>query len=272
MAFASRNVLLFLFFIIAIGLFGFSILNTALLGFAAAQGTDFGFFESHAFWFIHDQVPGGSVWSIAGAVILAFFGFFAFVVLRVFFKKIGQAEVFFFSLFIFSFLLESLRLVVINFQFFSLSPDFGIFMSRVVWGSRIFGLLSLLLSGLYALDFQYQKFEIVMAVMVSISFLFAFVLPCDPQVLLTNGLYKLSNEHDFFIIYFVIIFFISITNIITLTRGRTLIIPVGIAGILLAREILIFSLSPFWLGLGVILLLGSFIVAFKGFGSLFSFD
>jgi hypothetical protein len=271
MAFASRNAFLFLFFIIAIGIFGFALLNIAFLAVAAAKGTDFGFFESHIFWFIHDQVPIGSVWSIASTVVLTFFGFFAFVVLRVFFKKIGQAEVFFFSLFIFSFLLDSLRLVIINLKYFSFSPLFGIFLSRTVLGSRIFGLLCLFLSGLYALDFQYQKFEIIISVSAFVSFLFAFILPFDPQVFMTNGLYKLSNEQDFFILYLVIVVFISINSITTIARGRTLLIPVGIWGLLVSTEILFFSLSPLSFGIGTILLLGSFIVTFKGFDTLFDF-
>jgi hypothetical protein len=192
-------------------------------------------------------------------------GFFFATLFRVFFKKIGQPEIFFFALFFFSLFLETLRLSTICFELLKLPPFFLIVLSRIVYAGRVFGLMSLFFASLYALDFQYQKFEIVVAVMLLFAFFLSFSVPFDSQLLLTDGLFKLSDEQGMFIIYFSLTVFLVLDCIIAMIRGRTILILIGVVLLLAGREFLFFSLSPLLLVVGSGCLIGGFLLTYKGF-------
>jgi hypothetical protein len=270
MAFSSRNSLLTLFFIIGISLTVIFCINIVVLPLLYSRGYSIDFFEDHPFWFTYNVSSTGFVPSVIGMALLAAIGFAFLNIFRVYFKKTGQAEIFFVSLFFFSLLPETLRLGVMNIQLLDLPKLIGIILSRVVIGSRIFGLLCLFFGSLYALDFQYQKFEIVVSAVTLVSFLLTFSIPLDSQLMLTNGLFKMSDEQGLFILYSCLVLFIVATYLITIVRGRSFFIFAGVCFLLIAREILFFALSPWALICGSAVFIIGGISALKGFESHFS--
>lgn len=270
MAFGSRNSVLSLFLGIGVAL--------AVVG-AAAGGviivlllgnTGINFYESHPFWFTYDIMPFGEAVNAVGALLLFILGAGAFYFFRGFFKRIGQAEVFFFSLFIFSFVPEALRFLILALQMLAVPPLAGIILSRVIYGCRVFGLVCIFFGSLYALDFQYQKFEIIVAVALGFAFLLTFAIPFDSQLLLTSGLYKLSDEQGLFLIHYGLILLLTVNYAISAFRGRTWWVPLGVILLLGARELLSFTLSPLTLTAGILAGLGGVIAAYKGFESTYS--
>ncbi|MBN2353627.1 MAG: hypothetical protein JXD23_13730 [Spirochaetales bacterium] len=270
MAFSTRISLLNLFFIFGLCLVAGFCVNAAVCLVFGANGLHPAFLESEPFWFVYTITPFGETSSVAGMGLLAVVGIVGFVLYRTFFRTTGQGELFFLSLFLFSLLPETLRLAIFNLQLWHASPLIGVILSRIVFGSRMFGLLSLLFGSLYALDFQYQKYGIVVAAMILVSFLLTFSLPFDPQLLLTSGMFKLNDELGVFILYVSLAALLIVNNIISVARGRAFLTFAGILAMLLAREMTIFALSPLPLVGGGVLFAGGAAAAYFGYKSQFT--
>ncbi len=265
MALSSRNSLLTLFFFIGLSLVLIFCVNSAFFLISSVRGERIDFLESQQFWFMYVITPYGSAASIVGMAAAAAAGLIAFILFRALFRNTGQGELFFFSLFLFSLLIETLRLAVFNVQRLGASPLPGIILSRMVFGGRIFGLLALLFGSLYALDFLYQKFEIIVAAMTLTAFLIALSLPFEPQLLLTNGLFRLSDEQGLFILCVSLTGLIVINNAITVFRGRVPSILAGIAFMVAAREMLLFALAPPALIVGAVFFAGGLVLTYLGY-------
>ncbi len=270
MAFSTRLSLLNLFFILGLCLIAGFCVNAAVSLVFGTSGERPVFLESEQFWFVYTITPFGETSSVVGMGLLAAAGFVGFVFFRIFFRNTGQGELFFLSLFLFSLLPETLRLASFNLQLWHASPLIGVILSRVVFGSRMFGLLALLFGSLYALDFQYQKYEMVVLAMVLVSFLLTFSLPFDPQLLLTNGMFKLNDEQGVFILYVSVAALLVVNNVISVVRGRTWWILAGVCAMLAAREMMVFALSPLPLVGGGILFAGGAAAAYLGYKSQFN--
>ncbi len=270
MAFGSRNSVLTLFLVIGIGLAVLSAAAGAVIVVSLMRNVPINFFESHPFWFTYDIIPYGEIMNAAGTILLFIAGAVAYYFFRVFFKRIGQAEVFFFSLFLFSLVPEALRFVILALQLLAIPPLAGLILSRIVYGCRVFGLFSLFFGSLYSLDLQYQKFEIIVAAALAFAFLLTFSIPFDSQLLLTNGLFKLSDEQGLFIIYYSLIVLLSVNYIISMVRGRVFTVPLGILLLLVGKELLVFTLSPITLSAGVLICLGGIFSIYMGFESTYS--
>jgi hypothetical protein len=270
MALSSRNSLLTLFFFIGLSLLSLFCANVVFFVAADANGGRIDFLESQQFWFTYVITPYGSASSIIGMASAAAAGFIAFIFFRILFRNTGQGELFFFSLFLFSLLFETLRLAVFNGELLGVSSLPGVIISRIVFGGRMFGLLALLFSSLYSLDFLYQKFEIIVAAMTLLAFLLGLSLPFEPRLLLTDGLFRLSDEQGLFILCVSLVILIVVTNVITVFRGRTPSIPAGIVAMILAREMMLFALSPVALIGGGVLFIGGFVFTYLGYKAQFS--
>jgi hypothetical protein len=270
MAFGSRNSVLTLFLSVGICLAVVCAAAGIVIIVSLAGDGRINFFESHPFWFSYDISPVGEIVNAAGIVLLFALGLGALNCYRILFKRMAQAEIFFFALFLFSLVPETLRLAVLALQLLEAPPVLGLILSRVVYGSRVFGLFALFFGSLYALDLQYQKFEVAVAVMLGFSLFLTFVIPFDSQLLLTNGLYKVSDEQGLFIIYYSLMLLLCVNYIIAMIRGRGFLMPLGMLLLLVGREVLVFTLSPVTLGLGAAVCLTGIILAYRGFESTFN--
>jgi len=200
-------------------------------------------FESYLFWFIYSKNIDSFVWSQLGIVILLILGFCLYIRFKMLFRKTGSAEIFFFEIFLFTFLFEAFRQVILLLYTYNLPVEFSIFFMRIIYFGRFSGLLAFLVSSLFALDIKYQKYEILIGIISLTSLGFAISIPIESQAILYSGLFKLGDEQGIFIICLTLKAFIVLNFLIASLKRRYLMIALASFFIILGREFLIFSSS-----------------------------
>jgi hypothetical protein len=210
-------------------------------------------------WFIYGSVPfspEANKWSLGVGFLVLVFSLFGCYQLKNIYKRISSPEILFYIFFIFSFSLETFRiwsafLLLKNFHY---SYSLGVVFSRVVYLGRFFGLLSLLMSSLYSFDINYHKYNLILLIIFLIAFTLAFVAPFDSSIVLSNFLFKLGDEIGIALISMSLALFALVTFLVAGFKKNNndyILIAIATLIILIGRELLLFSLTPLVIILGV---------------------
>jgi hypothetical protein len=195
-----------------------------------------------------------------------------FLILKNIHNRTGLPEIFFFIFFILTISLECLRPLLILIQIYNLPVDFSIFISRIIYFFRFSGLFLMLFTTFYILEIKYHKYGILLIITVLLATTFAYSLPIDSSILLTNHLYKLGNEISFCITS-ITIQFVCILNLIIsyFIKKHKRILFLGIAVLLsmAGREMIIFSPAVILNSIGFLCMLFGFILFAKHAGKVY---
>jgi hypothetical protein len=115
-------------------------------------------------------------------------------ILKNYFKKSTSEEIFFFILFLLTLSIEAVRTGQLLLFLYNQPSYYGALITRTVYFGRILGALALLISGLFAAGFTYQKYGLFVGVIILISIAFAGTIPVDSTTLLPHLLYKIGNS------------------------------------------------------------------------------
>lgn len=150
------------------------------------------------------------------------------------FEKTQCQEILFFTFFILSFCFESLRLLVPLYQSIDFPRLYLIIAGRILLFGRMFGVLSLFASSVYAAGFQTQKQSHVILMMIVVSMIIAAGMPIDAlswdsalNIISGYSLMLLLAETGIFF-FAIISFFIAIQS-----KGEKEFLRIGIGSILL---------------------------------------
>ena len=114
------------------------------------------------------------------------------------------------------------------------------------WG-RFVGLLGLLLTGLYCIDFEYRRYGVLTAVIFLVSFAMAAYIPVDRTVFLTQLTWRLGDEQGVWFMSLIIgaLALCTAAAAAPVKRSaRYLWFATGLALLLASRELLFFGADP----------------------------
>ena len=249
--------------------------NTIFIAGIIFAGTVFLSFVSGSLYTIYMQgIPSASPINTESAVInlsnsaaLMVFALVSGIIILRSFRKTSSPEIFFLMVFLLSFFVESLRLVLIYISISGLPFENGMAVSRIIYFGRYLGVISLFLSGLFSCGIRTQRTEILFGLGAVISLTFAFSIPLDSRgtdfnLIFTNGL-----EHEFFIGFLIIkilgvwnFFYAGIIN----NNRNYYIIGLGTLLITAGRELALHFQLPACSSMGLILLvLGTVLFGIK---------
>ncbi|MDR2098208.1 MAG: hypothetical protein LBP37_06780 [Spirochaetaceae bacterium] len=117
--------------------------------------------------------------ALASAGIAVLFALVTQFLLYYFFEKTQSIEIRLFSIFLFSFVFEILRIALPVKEALDLSGYIPVLAMRLVVFGRFYGLFALLAAGLYASGLKIQEEEALIFPIVIIALLFAFRIPLD---------------------------------------------------------------------------------------------
>lgn len=225
---------------------------------------DFSLLKSNTWWFTYEFLSSQyiHIWAFLSIFLILVFILISGIMLRILFKKTASPELFFYTIFLFSFSFESFRILNIFFYFYQTPLYFCIFNSRLVYFGRIFGILSIFCSSLYAVEIKYQKFNILISVSILLALILAYSLPMDSTILLTNFLYRLGDEVGIFFLNYAFVFFIILNFLIAAIKRqkRFFYIVLAVFIVLSGRELLFFIANPAMIIINLFLIAGGTIL------------
>jgi hypothetical protein len=118
----------------------------------------------------------------AGILLSALYSTFCLGGILASFKKTVSFEIFFFSFWVLSLGLESLRFLIVQFAALGEPSAWSILVTRIVIGGRIMGLLSFFVAGLYAAGFRNDKLGSAIGLLAVAAWALAYVMPIDTGV------------------------------------------------------------------------------------------
>lgn len=135
--------------------------------------------------------------SSAGILLASLYSLLCLGFILATFRKTVSSEIFFFSFWVLSFGMESLRFLIVHFAAIGAPVGWSIAATRVILGSRIVGLLSFFAAGLHAAGFRNDKLGSAIGVIVVAGWALAYVMPIDtgsylPVLMLRPGYAMLS--------------------------------------------------------------------------------
>lgn len=170
-------------------------------------------------WFLYIPAHKNAVVvSTLGTVFTVLFSFCGASVLYVSFRKTASSEIFFFIIFILSFAFEGLRLLQLVAYTESDTIFTSLLISRGIYFFRFFRLLCLFTSSLFTLNFQYQRFSVILGLCFLVSFPLALIIPFESTIMMTNFIHKIADEKGFF----VTVIIIQLLTIINYLRAGTM--------------------------------------------------
>lgn len=161
----------------------------------------------HPWWLEYFETPASEalyLWKTAGLFVLLVVCFVAGLVLRRLYQRTASAEIFFFLFFLYSLSFEatwSWNAILIHLG----SPVLlNVILSKVTYFGRLFGLLALLTSSLYAIEISQQKFSLLLLSAFLVSLAFIYVLPVDASYLTANFLYDFGDRTSVWLVVVVL--------------------------------------------------------------------
>ena len=226
--------------------------------------------SDNTWWFIyHDPPQGGSpgaLWRIgaamAAAVIAAAAAFRAFAL----FGRNGSMLFPALILFLFSLGPECLRAGTAYLYATDGSISAVVALTRMIYWARFVGLLGLLLTGLYCIDFKYRRYGVLTAVIFLVSFAMAAYIPVDRTVFLTQLTWKLGDEQGVWFMSLIIgaLALCTAAAAAPVKRSaRYLWCAAGVALLLASRELLFFGENPVSLSAGLAALTGGIVLCLR---------
>jgi hypothetical protein len=214
---------------------------------------------AHSWWLHYRESSANSAlffWHIGGLTGLFLVCILTTIVLKRIFRRTASAEIFFFVFFLYSLSFEAIWTwnAVLTIRG---SPVFiGVLLTKITHFGRLFGLMSLVISSLNALEISRQKFSILLAGSFLISLVLIDILPMDSSVLLSNFHYRPGDERGLWIITLALEA-VAIVNYLVAAyrreRRELALIALGILLILVGRELLLFWSGPLHISIGLAL-------------------
>jgi hypothetical protein len=232
--------------------------------------------SDNTWWFIyHDPPEGGSpgaLWRIgaamAAAVIAAAAAFRAFAL----FGRNGSMLFPALILFLFSLGPECLRAGTAYLYATDGSISAVVVLTRMIYWARFVGLLGLLLTGLYCIDFKYRRYGVLTAVIFLVSFAMAAYIPVDRTVFLTQLTWRLGDEQGVWFMSLIIgaLALCTAAAAAPVKRSaRYLWFAAGLALLLASRELLFFGADPVILCGGLAALAGGIVLCMRTIAALY---
>lgn len=125
-----------------------------------------------------------------GIMVIAVFASLCLAYILATFRKTVSAEIFFFSFWVLSLGLETFRILVLRCSSAGYPVSAVIFLSRLVVGVRLAGILAFFAAGLYAAGFRNEKLGSSLAVIFLVALTLAWVMPIDTGVYETGFLLR----------------------------------------------------------------------------------
>jgi hypothetical protein len=209
-------------------------------------------------WFINNPprpLPFKTAFINLSAILLS--SILSGALIRRAFRKTAAPEAFFLSIFCFTLSFESLR--ILSFALFEggQSYVFLFFMTKIIYTFRVIALFSLTFSGLFNLEFNYQKYGVIFFFIVLFAALTSSIIPLRTNLLDRSLLYPAFEPalvgvlFSFFLLVAMLGYFFPTK----FQRTRTYILKgFGVTGLALGGVLSFFAPSG-WIG--AILLLGS---------------
>jgi hypothetical protein len=227
-------------------------------------------------WFIYREGTGSQapwpLWPLAAAIATALVAGAAGLRGRTQYRRSPAPLLPFVLLFLFSLALECLRAGAAWLYASDRSISAGVVLTRVVYWARFVGLLSLLLAGLSCIELKLRRFFVMAGLVFFVSFAMAAYIPIDRTIFLGELTWKLGDEQGVWFVNLVIGILVvatSASGAFTRHDRRYLLVAAGFALLLLARELLFFSVGPAFLGAGVAAVAGGAIVCLWTLGNIY---
>lgn len=246
----------------------FSLLNLFLFltGVYLFWSADFGLeavgriYESYPWWYKFNELPGMRelLFNVLASILaLLLFSLIANAGLGNLYRKTASPEMFFMLLFIISLSLEALRIGIVFMEVWTMPVYFSITITRAVIFSRIFALLCLLISSLYAVGMKYSHHSTLLAGLLILSVALASIIPIDSTIFQVNLLHKLGDKRGYLFINLILGLLMFLNYLVaSLIRRSSRFLAIAGASLLLylGKELLYFGISPFSTGLGLLFL------------------
>jgi hypothetical protein len=195
----------------------------------------------------------GVEWVVGKTIVAAWFAVFAIIVVLRQFKRTTAPEMFFFSFFLLTIPLDSVRLLQVIHQIVELPITVSIVATRVGYFGHALGIFCLFGSSLYAVGVEYQRTGAALSIAALIAFAFSYAVPVDPTVLYPNLLNPIGNQRTVQVVAIVL-------NVLVLSnflyarfaqedRGY-FVLAGAVAGITVGNEFLFYAIGPLWAGIG----------------------
>ena len=118
-------------------------------------------------------------------VILLLFSVVSLYVIRFTFLKTNSSEIFFYSLFLISLVFDLSRSYIAVFSYFRIPEYYNIYISRVCYFGKFFGLSSLFLAAFFTSDAETKKTETAAAIIILTAYMLASSIPFSTYKLAT---------------------------------------------------------------------------------------
>ena len=112
------------------------------------------------------------------------------------FRNTASSEIFFFYIFIFSFVFDVFRFSSLLIPTYSILTVFPMAATRLVYYGRFLGALSLFSAGLFTTGLEYQRMSITSIIILVLPAALVLVLPVDVTTPVPGGTWQLSRFHD----------------------------------------------------------------------------
>jgi hypothetical protein len=146
-------------------------------------------------------------------------------------------------------------------------------LTRMIYWARFVGLLGLLLTGLYCIDFKYRRYGVLSAVIFLVSFAIAAYIPVDRTVFLMQLTWKLGDEQGVWFVSLIIGALALCTAAAAAPvkkSARYLWLAAGLALLLTSRELLFFGANPMILAAGLAALTGGIALCLRMASALYT--
>lgn len=195
--------------------------------------------------------------AIVTASFLFVFSMISSILLFHYFKKKISPEIFFFILFILSLSLQSVRLFQLQLIMLQVSPFYGVLISRVFYFFKLFGMFCFFASSLFPVGVQFQKFGIILIIILLLSFTISALMPIDPTRMNIRFLYEISDPESLLVMTFSIriLTIINFIRVSLTTRSKNYLM-VLIASVLIIAGDELLLVFPFP-AISIIIVLGT---------------
>ena len=112
------------------------------------------------------------------------------------FRNTASSEIFFYYIFIFSFVFDIFRFSFLLFPEYQLFTVFPMAATRLVYYGRFLGALSLFTAGLFTTGLEYQRMSITSIIILVLPAALVLVLPVDVTAPVPGGTWQIGRFHE----------------------------------------------------------------------------
>jgi hypothetical protein len=230
----------------------------------------------HRFWFSY---PASSTkdsdacfWVLGAVTAVSLFSAFAVLKARAMYVRSPSPVLLYFIVYLFSVCMESLRGIAVYLYVTNTAIPFIVPISRAVYGSRFAGQLALLLMALAMLDMKYRRRLVLLGTLILIAFAISVYIPMDNTTFLSSLTYKLGDEQGAGFADLALGILTAAGMVAAgYSKNQGRFYPMAGASIFmfLGRQIVSFSVPPFLLAAGPLLMAGGSVVIMTAVGRVY---